>query len=45
MSRNWHIDMTSSICGCTVTSTAVAAQSAERVRKPSCGGQSMTTTS
>jgi len=32
--------MTSSICGWTVISTAVAAQSAESVRKPSWGGQS-----
>ena len=45
MIRNWHIDITSSICGCTVTRTAVAAHMADMVRKPSEGGQSTTTTS
>lgn len=39
------MDMTSSICGCTVTSTAVAAERADMVRKPNCGGQSITTMS
>ena len=43
--RNWLIDITSSISGWIVTRTPVAADSADMVKNPSCGGQSITTTS